>query len=935
MKSLEIIKASAGSGKTWTLAREYMKLLIPTDGSPFDPQAFRHILAVTFTNKATEEMKSRIILELYNLVHKPDYPFPEREPATPQMKEYAQKALTTILHDYVSFSVSTIDRFFQTVMRAFAREINQYASYKVELDTDSVLQMAVDRMLASLDEAGNEALLKWLTDYSLDQISAGKRWDIAAPLNDICKHLIDEEFLRLRRKYQEGLWDKDRIAAFQHRLQEIIASEGKGERKETAKLLDANVYLLGIVSDLYANLTALLKENNLVLLSETTDVLSRIIDGSDTPFIYEKVGTRFDHFMLDEFQDTSRLQWENFRPLLKDSVDRGESSLVVGDIKQSIYRWRGSDLNLLHSEVEQLLPDPEGHVHHKQGNWRSGETIIRFNNAFYQQIGQLLGGIERYKAIAPTIGAYYSDVMQSVARPSNEGRGYVRVEFLPSDSKQDAADSWPNQALGKLPDLMAKLTQRYPRYSDIAFLVRTNKEGAQIAQTLLSLGYPVVTEDSLTLGSCLSVKRLAALLTFIVDPNNSVNKTLMEGLFETIPQISTAAGDSDSLYEICDSLLRNYMPEIPEGDQPFLLAFLDDVIAYTDKFGSNLAGFVEWWKKSGVNRRISAPKREDAVTVMTIHKAKGLDFQVVILPFFFEKLSGGNPVLWCEPDGEFADIQLVPLPAKEELCKTLFKARYEEEKKMQCLDAINTAYVATTRAVQEMYLFAPLPRYSGSEKKNLHASYLSIATLLYLSLYPNGHLSGEPCVKEFGHKERGEAPAGEKSAAMPPVVFHSHPYGDKLRLSLKGGEFFSREEGIRYHDILSRIDTPEDLPQAVAEAVREGILGAAEAPEAEARIAALLESVADRHWFDGTYRALNEMTIVDAAGEIHRPDRVLVEKDKPLGEGSALVIDYKFGRPAEKYSWQIRRYKKLLTQMGYRNVQGFLWYCNERVEDVQ
>ena len=933
MNTLEIIKASAGSGKTWTLAREYMKLLIPTDGSRFDPQAFRHILAVTFTNKATEEMKSRIILELYNLVHKENYPFPELESATPQMKEYAQKALTAILHDYASFSVSTIDRFFQTVMRAFAREINQYASYKVELDTEAVLQLAVDRMLASLDEAGNEALLRWLTDYSLDQISDGKKWDISAQLNEICGLLVREEFLRLRRKYRDGLWDKDKIAAFQQKLKQMTASDDK-EKAATAKLLDGNIYLLGIVSDLNANLNALLKENNLVLLSETTDVLSRIIDGSDTPFIYEKVGTRYDHFMLDEFQDTSRLQWENFRPLLKDAIDRGESSLVVGDIKQSIYRWRGSDLNLLHSEVEQLLADPEGHIHHRQGNWRSGETIIRFNNAFYGRIGELLSGIDRFKPVAATIGNYYSDVAQSVARPDNQGRGFVRVEFIPFGTRQDSPDYWANRVLERIPELMQDLSDRYPRHSDIAFLVRTKEEGALLAQTLLALGYPVVTEDSLTLGSCLSVKRLASLLTFIADPDDSVNKTLMRGLFDTEPQLSTAAGDSDSLYEICDTLLRNYMPEVPEGDQPFLLAFLDEVIAYTDKFGSNLPGFVEWWQNAGVKRKISAPKREDAVTVMTIHKAKGLDFQVAVLPFLYEKLSAGNPILWCEPDGEFADIQLVPLTAKEELNKTVFRERMEEEKKMQCLDAINTAYVAMTRAVQEMYIFAPKPKYNR-DNKTLSASNLSVATLLALHLCPADTAVNEPTILEFGCRLRGEAPGKEETAELPPVVFHSHPYGDKLRLSLKGGNDDERAEGIRRHEILSRIDRVEDLPEAVRSAIRDGLLSASKEQAVLAEFRALLDSVAGRHWFDGTYRALNEITIVDASGEIHRPDRVLVGKEDPLGQGTALVIDYKFGQRREKYRRQILRYMKLLREMGYRDVRGTLWYCNETAEDVE
>ena len=936
MNTLEIIKASAGSGKTWTLAREYLKILIPTDGTPFDPQAFRHILAVTFTNKATEEMKSRIIDELHKLIQDPGYCFPDKEPRTEQAREYAEKALTAILHDYGSFSVSTIDRFFQIVMRAFAREINQYASYKVELDTDSVLQQTVDRMLASLDEPGNEELLKWLTDYSLEQIEQGKKWDISGPLYDICKHLVNEEFLRLRRKYGPELWDRQTITEFQNRLRIIIDSEGEGKVKSTAKSLNEDIYLLGIVADLYRNLTELLKENNLVLLSESTDVLSRIIDGSDTPFIYEKVGTRYDHFMLDEFQDTSRLQWENFKPLLKDTIDRGEGSLVVGDIKQSIYRFRGSDMNLLHSEVAKLLPNPQDHIHTRKENWRSEETIVDFNNKFFCRLNELLQKMDSVKGFASEIAGYYQkeDVKQDVAREENKGKGYVRVEFLTKGPKKESPDYWTNIIPSRLKEFMEELVSRYPRYSDIAFLVRSNDEGATIAETLLSLNYPVVTEDSLMLSSSKSIKRLAALLTFLADPSNSVNLTLMKELFDEIPNLSAAAGESDSLYEICDTLLRKYMPVIPESEQPFLFAFLDEVIAYTDKFGSNLTGFVEWWQKSGYQRKISAPKRDDAITVMTIHKAKGLDFQVVVIPFLDEALLRGNPILWCEPQGDFSSIGLVPVKAKKDLIETIFADDFAKEQKMQCLDAINTAYVAMTRAVKEMYIFAPAPKLTT--KGVIDSRCNTVATMLYLHLQPANVRLGEPYDLEFGRKESGDAPVSVPAVQSKPVRFRSIPYDERLRLSLKGGEFFSTERGIRYHDILSRIDTEADLHGAVADAVREGLLSADEAVEAEKEIGTWIGQVADRHWFDGSWRALNEISIVDAAGEIHRPDRVLVEKGKPLGQGKALVIDYKFGEEHDKYRKQVRRYMNLLFQMGYSDVSGLLWYCPKNlVKDVE
>ena len=942
MTGIDIIKASAGSGKTWTLTREFIRFLVPADDAPFDERAFRHILAVTFTNKATEEMKSRIIKELHALATNPDYDYPEPGTrATPLIKKRAAMALTAILHDYASFSVSTIDRFFQVVMRAFAREINQYASYKVELDRDSVLQQAVDRMLASLDEPGNEMLLRWLTDYSLEQVRSGQQWDISKKLFEFSKLFMTDAFKLKRRTLGPDLWSKERITAFREMLQAMIEEAQKpdstisAEDAKTAEILDKNVHLLGIFSDLYAHLSACLKENNLVLLSETSDVLSRIIDGSDTPFIYEKVGTRYDHFMLDEFQDTSRLQWENFRPLLREAADRGEGSLIVGDIKQSIYRWRDSDMNLLHSEIQTAFGEDRIHVVHMQKNWRSEERIVDFNNRFFGGIGDLLArnGVE----FAGRIAGYYSDVRQQVARKESLGKGYVQVEFLERGSSKSDATPWRDTVLERLPELMRDLLSRY-RASDIAFLVRKNEEGAQIAQALLSLGYPVVTEDSLTLVSCLSVRKLAAQLKYRVNPDDPVNATLMTQLFGEIPHLPESCRVSDSLYEICDALLREYLPDIPDGDHPFIFAFLDEVISYTDRYGSNLCGFVNWWDDRGRNVKISSARRDDAVTVMTIHKAKGLDFQVVVLPFFndtFRHSGGEPPMIWCTPrKAPFDTIGLVPLSAtKTEMEGTLFEPDYQEEKEMAAVDAINTAYVAMTRAVKEMYIFSPVPEITNNDTFNGRS--FAVSDLLYSHLIAEDGVMGEAFLHREGVPGRSDSRQAAAEGAIAPLRFSSIPYDGRLRLSLKGGEFFSREEGIRYHDILSRIDRVEDLKQAVDEAVREGILAAAEAPEAESKIAALLDSVAGRHWFDGTYRALNEITIVDASGEIHRPDRVLVEKDKPLGQGTALVIDYKFGRREEKYSRQIRRYMKLLSQMGYRDVRGTLWYCNEKPEDVQ
>ena len=405
---VSLVKASAGSGKTHRLTQDYLDLLLADD-----PLRYKHILAVTFTNKATDEMKSRVIEELYKLAHSDD-----------ARASLAADRLRRMLHDYSCFSVSTIDKFFQTVMRAFAREIGQYASYRVELDDDAVLSQVVDLMLASMDEPEGAILLDWLRRYSFDLVEQGKSWSIGASLREMASHFLDESFLLKMRSVPSIIADKALVEAFRGKLSAMISgfeqkakrlaaealalmqahgrgpADFKGKSRgpmlvfskwatgdfaapnaerlrqsfddfpdrdgmsriveeaitlydngirdyNSAWLIRDNMHLLGIYADVLHHLQAFLQENNVVLLRQSTELLSRIIADDETPFVYEKIGNRYDHLMLDEAQDTSLLQWNNFRPLFANSVAQGYHNLVVGDIKQSIYRWRGSDWRLM------------------------------------------------------------------------------------------------------------------------------------------------------------------------------------------------------------------------------------------------------------------------------------------------------------------------------------------------------------------------------------------------------------------------------------------------------------------------------------------------------------------------------------------------------------------------------------------------------------
>ncbi len=1012
MGGLKIIKASAGSGKTERLSEEYIKMLFSGDNGENAPKyAYKHILAVTFTNKATDEMKSRIVEKLYAMSLKQD-----------DEGRRAKEILRDILRDYSSFSVSTIDKFFQSVMRAFAREVGEMTSYRVELDSTGVLDQAVDLMMSSLDSnnPGKEELLKWLTEYSKANIENGEYWDITDSLKSMAQLFLREDFkLKKRgvedkfgdrkaiselvpkvypeiRKYEREITnlgrraldiinryglsfneltggDKGPLSRFKKMSEgeiavlsetffklpektdwsksgsdsstkdaissartdgledavdkaiELLSSDSTRYKEYlTAKTLSDKLYLLGIFSNLYANVREYLNENNLVLLSETTEFLLKIIDGNDTPFIYERTGARYDHYMLDEFQDTSRLQWEDFRPLLKESIDNGHSNLIVGDIKQSIYRWRGADSSLLGETVQSDFKgssvEPDGNAG-PGPNYRSAKEIIDFNNSFFSSVGKLMEDYD--SSIASRVGVFYSDSSQQQMKDEN-GNGHVKVIFL--TEKEGKKPIWKDNSLEMTGEIVDSLRNRYD-LSEITFLVRFKSEGAMVASKLISLGYDVVTEDSMRIAFSPVVQKVIALLKKELDPNDDINNQMLEIQFGgAAPELMKAGVDS-SLYGLCNAIINVAVPEVSQFETPFVTAFMDAVLSYTEKFGSDLAGFLSWWDDCGCDIRLSAPAGSNAIKVMTIHKAKGLKSGAIVLPFFkFDlKTQKRDTYIWCNPTVEpYSSVGLIPVKFSDDLQKTIFSDDYVKEKSEQALDALNTAYVAMTRAVGDMIIIAPKP---SASKKNQN----SVSDLLY------SHLKS--CLNTDEVFEAGvsdeDRHLDKKSEAGPRMPdFKTIPLGDRLKLSLRGGDYYDREAGIVRHDILARIDTADDLERAVDAAVNSEELAASERDAVISEMEGYIDSVAARHWFDGTYRPMNEVSIVDGDGEVFRPDRVLVEKGKPVGEGKAIIIDYKFGKEVAKYADQVKGYMKLLSDIGYTDVSGYIWYCKlNKVEE--
>lgn len=1022
---MEICKASAGSGKTYKLTGDYIVKLFQNG----ENQGYKHILAVTFTNKATDEMKQRILEKLHSLAttSERDSIFNDimsldslqwMEPGRREkyIREGAGRMLIEILNDYSQFNVSTIDKFFQQTMRSFARELGHFASYNVELDTDSVLTETLDQMMDSL--ADNQALLDWMIRMSVESIEDGEGWNPMPKLQNLGAQLFKETLKLKQRELGVGIADKDAIEEYRGEMRrvmnafeqknreigekgcEIIAEHnlkpdafsggsrspfklfeqwrdgsikeptatfrnlrgdiarwataktpsatrdaiegayygGLNEQVEravdlyenqiveynTAKVISKNLYTLGILGDIYEVFQGYCREKNIVLLSETNDVLNRIIDGSDTPFVYEKMGVWLDHYLIDEFQDTSQMQWENILPLVRDSADKGLDNLIVGDVKQSIYRWRNSDWSLLN---EQIYGDFEGYKikgERLKISRRSYEKVVTFNNEFFGECAQLLQnryntaiGDEDNRLITQIYNSdeESQDYFKQEFLESKSGAGHVKLSFMAGDGDRD----WKEVNLVRLVEDIKVLKGNGWNYRDMAVLVRTNREGAAVAEALLEAGFKIVSDDSLIISTSRSVQRIVTALKYISSPEDPLVKFVFNGV-----EISSS---EKTLYNICEDIARQMPPsDMLEG--AFIQAFMDSVLDYVTVNGSDVEGFVKWWDETGRKRSISAPEGDDAIRIITIHKSKGLGFEVVLVPFFDEPLYNATvedrgKILWCTPKvPPFDNIKILPIASSSGLLNTLFAEDYKKEVLYSYIDKINVAYVAFTRAKSELYIYPKLP----DLKEDGSFSIKSMADVLYT-------YSGEETEYEVGHgfihsdsQTDSASDNGHETATSGAYI--SIPIGDRLKLSLTGGDFFSPESsrgrGVVMHDILAKIATADDLDWAVDDAVSEGLLSSDEKMEIKSELHDRLDSVAPRHWFDGTYEFRNEIEIILPGGEFRRPDRVMVSGDK------AIVVDYKFGHlKSRRYISQVQDYKNYLLQMGYSKVEGYIWYLED------
>ena len=999
---MTIMEASAGAGKTYNLAKTYIRILLESD----DPVKYRHILAVTFTNKATDEMKRRILKELHVLATEPS--------KSPYLKDFvtrlgisadkisrkAQDCLCRILHDYGAFAVSTIDRFFQQTLKAFSREIGQFASYQVELDKDSLVAEAVDRVLDGLSESEG-TLLKWLTDNAIAQIEEQGRFRLEESLGAIARSLKSdrlreplaaqgqgvealfsrENLLRIKAVCDEVTGDFEKeVSARARQVVDVLAAHDLGvddlrgrtfrallsyldlprgqavskptaaflrdacdssawfsranqrflplveadllpaftafcdqfdrpfKVYNTARLVKGQLYGLGIARELEEQFAALLKEKNVLSLDDSNTLLKDIIDGSDAPFVYEKLGVRFENFLLDEFQDTSVIQWENFRPLLENSDGGGFDNLVVGDVKQSIYRWRGSDWRLLSRSLPAEFP-----VHEEaplEGNHRTLSAIVKFNNGLFADLSRKLGLDELYARV------------EQLVCIDDPAPGSVDVVF------KETAEEEMDEIVATIRDL----TGKGAHCRDIAVLVRGNAEGGAVALRLIAEGIPVVSDDSLKVRSSRIVRLAVSALSLVDNPPREDGRVGVEG-YEAFAAGVRVPESYDSLPMLAEQILHSILaadPEAAEGETPYIQSFMDYLQDWVRLNGNDLPAFLAQWAEE--NPSISSPATGDSVRIMTIHKSKGLEFPYVIFPFVENiplfKPSGRDDVGdWCHPRVEGTELEgrldgLFNIHYKTDLSETLFAENLETERQLQLVDNLNVFYVAMTRPQYGLKVISA-PKPCGGE--TMHK---------YLLEYTGGDVSlGE--LYDFAsipRKDRG----GDF-----PMEYPSWPLSDaagesRLRTGGDASDFFGEDGSVgaqasprllgnACHGILALVITESDLPAAVEGALRRGEIRAEERDAVLSFLRGKIASVRHLGWFSaGEVR--NEGDIVAHDGSVYRPDRVILDGQR------AVVVDYKFGERRESYRYQVLRYMRLLRELGYEEVKGYLWYVAEEGE---
>jgi ATP-dependent helicase/nuclease subunit A len=1045
-KPFSIYRSSAGSGKTRTLAKQYLKLALR-----FRAAYFKHILAVTFTNKSTQEMKDRILAYLDDFSN-------DRAPDLAQelqnelnldastFKQNAQEVRSEILHKYSQFSISTIDAFFQRVIRAFTREAGLSGDYRLEVEHDEVVDEVIGNLMEEL--GANQELTQWVVEFAGKNLEDDKGWDVRPGLREFAKEIFKEEFrlvendisdttstphffenlkknvstekflfiqsIRKRAEAAVALVQKEGLGfedfkyasggafgfllkiskvktvaevddkAFGVRpfsdyqsaanwpskttkhqalilklageqliplLNEIIEIRKGYSRALSADVVLNNFYAFGLIADISRKLKEYKQENNLMLLSDAPYFLNSVIGESDTPFVYEKVGSFYKNFLIDEFQDTSGLQWKNFKPLIVNSLDSAYESTIVGDVKQAIYRWRSGDLYLLQKQVAEQMGEHRTASFTLDKNFRSSKQVVLFNNAVFKVAAQVVA-----QKVGDEISVeVYKDVSQKINKKSE---GFVQVSFL----KGEEEEKWDEIALQSIPEHLEKLQALNVSLKDIAILVRRNYDGQRIVTHLLEykhsgrakagFKYDVVSNESLQLDGAGSVNFLIGTLQYLQNPDNDIARAQLS--FE-YARIKKATGDLHQvftvsnqttfesnlpesftrqksglkklhLFELTETLIELFgLGKVP-GELEYLQTFQNEVLTFSSRERNDVGAFLDWWDETGRKKSIQVSGEVDAAQILTVHKSKGLQFKYVIIPFCSWEMDHGTkgPMMWVKSDQTpFDKAGFLPVTYSSKLEESFFVDYYKEERTRCYLDNLNLLYVALTRAEHGLIVTAPYSKESSLST----VGYLLHQVLQQPELA--GQWNNQEQVWKAGEWTKYEEEQLLPVASLPLQLYAANSWRGKLVIRHHAAGHFQEQEsetttrikyGIHLHTIFSRIRYRDELDETFTTLQHAGIINEQEKPEIRELVDELFSNEVIAKWFDKHWEVRTEVPLLLPGGEESRIDRLMTNGKQ------AVVVDFKTGNPTKTDSQQVNGYLETLRQMNFQDVKGYLLY---------
>ena len=1037
LKNFIVYKSSAGSGKTYTLVREFLRIVIESD----DSTRYRNILAITFTNKAAAEMKERVLDNLKKLSEEKDSNLlldyaKEFGIEKDIIKTKARKILQSVLHNYSDLKILTIDKFTHRIIRAFAKDLNLSADFEIEMDSDVILKESIDLLISKAGK--DEELSVVLLDYLNSKIDDEKNWKIEDDLFNFAKELLKEDndyfleslkqmenealkksksFVLSRKKELEtevskaaksllDLLEKNGIEStdfagqtifnfykkisegefdsltkpFSKRLQDALYEDKwlVGKASTTAKanigliqeelknmhneitdvagefflfrLLSENSYNVFLIKEIAESISSIKEEGNILMISDFNKLISTEIKNQIAPYIYEKIGERYKNIMIDEFQDTSVMQWHNLIPLIDNSLSVGQKTLLVGDAKQAIYRFRGGKVeqfvslpHIIDKKDDELLEERElamvnNHRPEKlETNYRSHEQVIQFNNWFFEGLKKFL----------PENNQKIYDFHSQLTNKKNEG--LVEVSFL--DGEKEELDELNLEEIKlKIEECKADGFQ----LKDISILVGKNKAGTKVSNYLIENGYEVLTSESLLIAEDPEVKLISNFLRYI--QNNQDNKAKVEVIkyfFEnekyspallkhttkikkktTIllnellvainPNFNIEKLYEMSLYDMAETLSREF---IPPNQKPnaFLIEFLNIIHSYSSRV-NDLKSFNDYFLSKSEKLSLDTPD-SDAITIMTVHKSKGLQFPVVISAFtnwdFYVGTNRAN--VWVDFEGKYPDLPFGIIKLKKEVEATAYKHLYSEDYENIKLDKFNMLYVTLTRAEQRLYVICDrkVQKGKGEFIDNKINSFVFQVCQTHENFKDDKLVVGERKKKEKTEEtiEKIEELTSMTSTNWRAKINISKQYQDLWGEKSKGGKI---AYGNLIHNIMAQVNSEKDIEQSVSDFTEQGMISLNEQEFYKNEIAEILKIPGVENWFLPDNLVANEKEIISKDGSLYRPDKIIMLKDK------TIVLDFKTGEKRKSYAKQLDNYGQLLSDMNYPNIEKYLLFTKER-----